>query len=145
MCNNERLSMPRIRGVFIQKSEVRRAWLRYSRRLKLQACSHWAIMRVLYPLPGHRQLKRRPACALRSSIVTNITVSLPDELAQQAQTAGLLRPEAIERLLREAMRKNQVDQLFTTMSKLAVLDPALTEAEIDAEIAAARADRARRR
>jgi hypothetical protein len=77
--------------------------------------------------------------------VTNITVSLPDELAQQAQTAGLLRPEAIERLLREAMRKNQVDQLFTTMSKLAVLDPALTEAEIDAEIAAARADRARRR
>ncbi len=77
--------------------------------------------------------------------MTNITVSLPDELAQQAQTAGLLRPEAIERLLREAMRKNQVDQLFTTMSKLAVLDPALTEAEIDAEIAAARADRARRR
>jgi hypothetical protein len=77
--------------------------------------------------------------------MTNITVSLPDELAQQAQTAGLLRPEAIERLLREAMRKNQVDQLFSTMGKLAALDPALTEAEIDAEIAAARADRARRR
>ena len=77
--------------------------------------------------------------------MTNITVSLPDELAQQAQTAGLLRPEAIERLLREAMRKNQVDQLFTTMGKLAALEPALTEAEIDAEIAAARADRARRR
>ena len=51
--------------------------------------------------------------------MTNITVSLPDELAQQAQTAGLLRPEAIERLLREAMRKNQVDQLFSTMGKLA--------------------------
>ncbi len=77
--------------------------------------------------------------------MTNITVSLPDELAQQAQTAGLLRPEALERLLREAMRKNQVDQLFTTMGKLAALEPALTEAEIDAEIAAARADRARRR
>jgi hypothetical protein len=77
--------------------------------------------------------------------VTNITVSLPDELAQQAQTAGLLRPEAIERLLREAMRKNQVDQLFTTMGKLAALDPALTETEIDAEIAAARVERASRR
>ena len=77
--------------------------------------------------------------------MTNITVSLPDELAQQAQTAGLLRPEALERLLREAMRKNQVDQLFTTMGKLAALEPALTEAEIDAEIAAARSDRARRR
>jgi hypothetical protein len=77
--------------------------------------------------------------------MTNITVSLPDELAQQAQSAGLLRPDAIERLLREAMKKRQVDQLFTTMDKLAALQPALTEAEIDAEIAAARADRARRR
>ncbi len=77
--------------------------------------------------------------------MTNITVSLPDELAQQAQSAGLLRPDAIERLLREAMKKRQVDQLFTTMGKLAALQPALTEAEIDAEIAAARADRARRR
>jgi hypothetical protein len=77
--------------------------------------------------------------------MTNITVSLPDELAQQAQSAGLLRPDAIERLLREAIKKRQVDQLFTTMDKLAALQPALTEAEIDAEIAAARADRARRR
>ena len=77
--------------------------------------------------------------------MTNITVSLPDELVQQAQTAGLLRPEAIEQLLREAMKKGQIDQLFTTMTKLAALEPALTEAEIDAEIAAARADRARRR
>ena len=77
--------------------------------------------------------------------MTNITVSLPDELAQQAQSAGLLRPDAIERLLREAMKKRQVEQLFTTMDKLAALQPALTEAEIDAEIAAARAARARRR
>jgi len=77
--------------------------------------------------------------------MTNITVSLPDELAQQAQSAGLLRPEALAALLREAMRKRQVGQLFNTMDKLAKLEPALTEAEIDAEIAAARADRARRR
>ena len=77
--------------------------------------------------------------------MTHITVSLPDELAQQAQSAGLLRPDAIERLLREAMKKRQVEQLFTTMDKLAALKPVLTEAEIDAEIAAARADRARRR
>ena len=77
--------------------------------------------------------------------MTNITFSLPDELAQQAKSAGLLRSDAIERLLREAMKKRQVDQLFTTMDKLATLEPALTEAEIDAEIAAARADRARRR
>jgi hypothetical protein len=77
--------------------------------------------------------------------MTNITVSLPDDLAKQAQSAGLLRPEAIERLLREAMNKRQVDQLFTTMGKLAALEPALTEAEIKAEIDAARAERARGR
>jgi hypothetical protein len=77
--------------------------------------------------------------------MTNVTLSLPDDLAQQAKSAGLLRPEAIEALLREAMRKRQVDELFTTMGKLASLKPQLTEAEIDAEIAAARAERARRR
>ena len=77
--------------------------------------------------------------------MTNITVSLPDELAQQAKSAGLLRSDAIERLLREAMKQRQVDDLFSTMGKLASLTPLLTEAEIDAEIAAARAERARRR
>jgi hypothetical protein len=77
--------------------------------------------------------------------MTSITVSLPDELAQQAQSAGLLRPDAIERLLREAMKKRQVDQLFTTMGQLAALEPALTEEEIQTEIDVARAERARRR
>lgn len=77
--------------------------------------------------------------------MTNVTLSLPDTLAQEARAAGLLTPEALERLLREAMRKRQVDQLFATMDKLAALEPKLTEEEIDAEIDAARAERARRR
>lgn len=76
--------------------------------------------------------------------MTTITVSLPDDLARQAQSAGLLRSEAIEQLLREAMRKGQVDRLFATIDQLAALEPKLTEEEIDAEIAAARAERARR-
>lgn len=42
-------------------------------------------------------------------------------------------------------KKRQVDRLFDTMDQLARLEPPLTEAEIDAEIAAARAERARRR
>ena len=75
----------------------------------------------------------------------DITVSLPEELARQAQSAGLLRPEAIAALLREAVRKRQAEQLFTAMDKLAQVKPALTEEEIDAEVAAARAERARRR
>lgn len=60
-------------------------------------------------------------------------------------SAGLLRDEAIAALLREAMQKRQVDQLFDTMGKLAALEPTLIAEEIDTEIAAARAERARRR
>jgi hypothetical protein len=55
--------------------------------------------------------------------MTHITVSLPDDLAQQARSAGLLRDEAIATLLREAMQKRQVDRLFETMGKLASLEP----------------------
>lgn len=75
----------------------------------------------------------------------NITVSISNELARQAQTAGLLRPEVIELLLRKAMKKRQTDKLFATMDRLATLQPKLTDAEIDTEIAAARAKRVRRR
>lgn len=77
--------------------------------------------------------------------MTNITVSISDEVALQAQSAGLLRSETLERLLVEAMKKRQIDKLFATMDKLAAVEPRLTEEEIDAEIAAARAERARRR
>lgn len=42
-------------------------------------------------------------------------------------------------------KKRQVDRLFDTMGQLGRLEPPLTEAEIDAEVASARADRARRR
>jgi hypothetical protein len=77
--------------------------------------------------------------------MTNITVSLPDDLAQQAQAAGLLRPAALETLLREAMKRRDIGELFASIEKLNALEPALTEQEIDAEIAAARAERARRR
>jgi hypothetical protein len=77
--------------------------------------------------------------------MTNITVSLPDDLAQQAQAAGLLRPAALETLLREAMKRRDIDQLFVSIDKLNALEPTLTEEEIDAEIAAARAEREQRR
>ncbi|MHB1539926.1 MAG: hypothetical protein ACYCUE_06725 [Steroidobacteraceae bacterium] len=77
--------------------------------------------------------------------MTTIQIDLPDATAQAAREAGLLTPQALEQLLREAMRKRQVDRLFAAMDKLAALEPPMTEAEIDAEIDAARAERARRR
>jgi len=73
--------------------------------------------------------------------MTQVNLSLPDELARQAQQAGLLQPEAIEELLREAVRERQVNRLFETMEQLHNLEPRLSEEEIQAELKAARAER----
>jgi len=77
--------------------------------------------------------------------MTEVTVTLPDDLAQQARQAGLLRPEALATLLRDAMRQGRIERLFSTMDKLSQLEPSLSEAEIQAEIEAARAERRARK
>jgi hypothetical protein len=73
--------------------------------------------------------------------MTEVTLKLPDDLAQQARQAGLLKPQALETLLREAMRARRADRLFETMSRLRSQDPPLTEEDVQAEIQAARAAR----
>jgi hypothetical protein len=77
-----------------------------------------------------------------------LTVTLPEAVAKEAQAIGLLQPEAVERLFRDAIRRRQQEQLFSAADRLAALDlPPLTESELNAEIEAARkerrADRAR--
>ena len=64
-----------------------------------------------------------------------IKFSLPDSLAQEAQQAGLLAPEELERLVREALRANRVERLFKARVKLAAEPlPPMTPEEIQAEI-----------
>ena len=70
-----------------------------------------------------------------------LKLTLPNDLAQEAQAAGLLSPEAMEAMVREAMKKRRIDRLFETMKKLSDLTPPITEAEIAAEIQAARTER----
>ncbi len=77
--------------------------------------------------------------------MTEVTLTLPDDLAQQARQAGLLRPEALAALLRDAMRQGRIERLFATMDKLSQLEPPLSEEEIAAEIEAARAERRARK
>ena len=68
-----------------------------------------------------------------------LKLKLSDSLAREAEAAGLLTPEAIERLVREEVRRRRVDGLFEAADRLATLDmPPLTEAEVEAEIQAAR-------
>ena len=67
-----------------------------------------------------------------------LKLDLPDSLAREAEANGLLTPEAIEALLRAEVRRRRIDKLFDTADRLAALDMPLTEAEVEAEIAAAR-------
>jgi hypothetical protein len=71
-----------------------------------------------------------------------LKINLPDGLAREAEANGLLTPEAIEFLLREELKRRRVSSLFTAADRLANLEtPALTEAEVEAEILAARQSR----
>ena len=71
-----------------------------------------------------------------------LKLTLPDHLAQEAGKAGLLTPEAIERLLRDEVRRRAVDKMFVAADQLAGIElPPLTEHEVETEIAAARASR----
>jgi uncharacterized membrane protein YheB (UPF0754 family) len=70
-----------------------------------------------------------------------VKLDLPDSLAREAEANGLLTPEAIESLLRAEIRRRRVNKLFDASDRLAALDTPLTEAEVEAEIAAARQSR----
>lgn len=77
--------------------------------------------------------------------LTNLTLELPDALARDAQQAGLLTSQSIADLLSAELRRQQIDQLFTIADQLANQDaPAMSAAEIEAEIEAARAERRQR-
>jgi len=77
-----------------------------------------------------------------------ITLQLPEDLFLQAQAAGLTEPEQVENLFRQALvRKENVRRFFEIADKLAALNETepITEAEIEQEIQAARAEKRQRR
>lgn len=75
-------------------------------------------------------------------IQRELVLALPDALAHEAEEAGLLNAQAIETLLREAIRRRRVERLFEAMERLSVVSPKpLTAAEVEAEIEAVRAAR----
>jgi hypothetical protein len=72
-----------------------------------------------------------------------IKLSLPDNLAREAEARGLLTPKALQQMIdAEVERQRKVDRLFTTMDDLAAVDlPPLSAEELNTEIKAARAER----
>jgi hypothetical protein len=70
-----------------------------------------------------------------------LKLELPDPLAAEAQAAGLLAPEQVERLLREALRAKRAEKLAAAREVLAANPlPPMTPEEIQAEIDAYRAE-----
>jgi hypothetical protein len=69
-----------------------------------------------------------------------VQIELPDQLAQEAERAGLLSTERLERWLREQLKAQHVDELFSAMDRMAKVDePTIMSPEAVArEIAAMR-------
>ncbi len=75
-----------------------------------------------------------------------IKLSLPDELARQAQAAGLLTDEAIERMIKSELKRRAGEALLESARRISAVEgPSMTEEEIQAEIDAVRAARRARR
>lgn len=69
----------------------------------------------------------------------NLQITLPDALAREAASAGLLAPAALERMLREQLRKERIDKMQEARDTLAADPmPPMTPDEINAEIGAYR-------
>ena len=75
--------------------------------------------------------------------MTTVQVTLPDQLAQKAQRAGLLSSARLERWLRDQLKTQRVDELFVAMDRVDSVDePAVMSPEDGAqEIATMRAER----
>jgi hypothetical protein len=72
----------------------------------------------------------------------DVKFALPDDVAREAEALGLLKPEALQRLLREEIQRRRVGELFQAADQLAALaQPPLTATEVEAEIHAARSGR----
>jgi hypothetical protein len=78
--------------------------------------------------------------------MTKIQIELPDAMAKAAKEAGLLTPQALKRLLAEAIRRRQAaDSLLAIADRVAAagIEP-MSMDEIDAEVKAVRATRKQR-
>ena len=72
-----------------------------------------------------------------------LKLNLPDQLAKEAQSAGLLTSATIERMLREQLKTQHLDELFAAMHRMAAVDTpaAMSPEEVAEEIRLMRAER----
>lgn len=74
--------------------------------------------------------------------MTELLLTLPDDLARRARSAGLLTDSAIQRLLEEAVRREAGHRLLQVADQLQAAGvPPISDDEIVAEVKAVRAER----
>jgi hypothetical protein len=78
--------------------------------------------------------------------MTKIEIELPDATAKAARDAGLLTPDALDRLLTDAIKRRQAaDSLLSIAERVQAAGIApMSMEEIDAEVKAYRAERRQR-
>ena len=78
--------------------------------------------------------------------MTTVQIELPDATAQAARSAGLLTPKALDRLLIDALKRQQAaDSLLSIAGRVAAAGIApMSMDEINAEVKAAREVRRQR-
>ena len=75
--------------------------------------------------------------------MATVRIDLPDQLAQEAERAGLLSPAALEQLLRQQLQARAAEQLAEAMRRMDAADNSeiITPEVAAAEIAAMRAEK----
>lgn len=75
--------------------------------------------------------------------MTTVQITLPDQLAEEAARAGLLSSARLERWLRDQLKDQRVDELFSAMDRMTEVDEPATMSpeEVAEEIATMRAER----
>lgn len=73
-----------------------------------------------------------------------VRLELPDNLAKAAEDAGLLAPEALEKIIAEALRRQNFDKLLSVTDRVEAAGlPPMSAEELNAEIQACRMERCR--
>jgi hypothetical protein len=80
----------------------------------------------------------------RAMTTVEVTLELPDNLANAAKDAGLLAPNALEKITAEALRLRDFDELLSITERVeAARVPPLSSEELNAEIQSYRMKRRR--
>jgi Arc/MetJ family transcription regulator len=75
--------------------------------------------------------------------MTTVQITLPDQLAQEAQSAGLLSSESLEEMLRRQLKAKAAGDLFAAMDRMAAVGSQdyMSPEEVAEEIRAMRAEK----